>query len=231
LRNENLAALYQEILTAVVRLREGRQPVTDARVFRNQIQEALNLASKGAAQQGYSNEGVRLATFAVVAFVDESVLNQQLPVFSEWVQRPLQQEIFGVHVAGEIFFENVRRLLAQPDSQEITDLLEVYYLCLLLGYRGKYGAGREGELSGINGALAAKIGRTRVLRDFSPAWGIPKGESVPVGSDPWVRRLLLSFAGCLILTVLLFVAFKWSLRSGMTAVESETSQAQRAPVR
>jgi hypothetical protein len=36
-RTENLALAFQEVLTAVVRLRSGRQEVSDAELFRQQI--------------------------------------------------------------------------------------------------------------------------------------------------------------------------------------------------
>ena len=227
-RYENLAVVFQEILTAIVRLRESRQAVADAQTFRSQMRKAISVADKEARQKGYSQETVRLATFAVVAFVDESVLNLQTTVFTDWVRRPLQTELFGVHVAGEIFFDDVRRLLAQVDSPELADLLEVHQLCLLLGYRGKYGAGSHGELHAIKEAIGDKIRRNRSgSRDLSPAWGLPRDDKFPERSDPWVRRMALIFAGCLLLAIVLFSSFAFSLRSGMSALEALTTQSKR----
>ena len=47
-RPENLPLIYQEVLTAVVRLRAGRQNVGDAEAFRHHTREALKTAASQA---------------------------------------------------------------------------------------------------------------------------------------------------------------------------------------
>src|SRR5262249_43822634 len=131
---DNLANIYQENLTVIVRLRSNRQAVQDAESFRERIRSGLAAAEQQAVRRGYSGEDVRVATFAVVAFLDESVLNSGLALFADWHRKPMQEELFGVHIAGEIFFRNVDRLLARPDSAQTEELLEVYEICLLLGF-------------------------------------------------------------------------------------------------
>ena len=92
----NMALMYQEILTAITRFRSGRQAVSDATTFRNQIKAAIGTAEAEATRAGYNAEDVRLGTFAVVAFLDESVLNSNNPLFADWPRMPLQEELFGV---------------------------------------------------------------------------------------------------------------------------------------
>src|SRR5438445_9500773 len=137
-RAENLALVLQEVLTAIVRLRSNRQAVSDANSFRAHMREALKSADNEGRRYGYSGEDIQLAVFAVVAFLDESILNSRNPMFADWPRKPLQEELFGVHVAGEIFFRNLERLLKDSDSPSLADLLEVYLLCLLLGFAGRY---------------------------------------------------------------------------------------------
>ena len=74
-RTQNLAFVFQELLTVGERLRTGRQPVNDARQFRAQLLAALDSAIEEGKQRGYAAEDVELCAFAVVAFLDESVLN------------------------------------------------------------------------------------------------------------------------------------------------------------
>ena len=141
----NLALIYQEILTAITRFRSNRQAVADAGSFRNQIKAAIGAAESEATRKGYAADDVRLATFAVVAFLDESILNSNNPIFTDWPRMPLQEELFGVHTAGEMFFHCIDRLMAKSDSPQAADVLEIYALCLLLGYRGRYSiSGQEG---------------------------------------------------------------------------------------
>lgn len=226
---ENLAFVFQEVVTAIMRLRTNRQTVSDSALFRAQIRDALTVADKEAAKLGYSPEMVRLAVFAVVAFLDESVLNQQVPTFADWARKPLQEELFGVHVAGEIFFENLRRLLGQPDSTQLADVLELYQLCLLLGYRGRYGAGAKGELRAVIDAVEDKIRRIRgVAGDLSPEWAVPRDEKLPPQRDTWERPMLFALLASAVIAFLLFIGFRMSLGSGITALPTVVSEGRVA---
>ena len=145
LRTYSLASCYENSFTTILRLGSRQQAVQESQVFRNNIRAALKGAMEQAKGLGYSGEMIQLSVFALVAFLDESVLRLQSATFADWSQRPLQEELFGHHRAGEVFFENLRALLARQDSQDVADCLEVYCLCLLLGYRGQYALGRGGR--------------------------------------------------------------------------------------
>jgi type VI secretion system protein ImpK len=223
----NLALHFQEPLTAVVRLRANRQSVSDAESFRHQMREALKMASGDAQRDGYSADDIKLAAFANVALLDESILNSQNPLFADWPRRPLQEELFGTHVAGETFFVNAHQLLARDDSPEVGDVLEVYHLCLLLGYRGRYSTGGRGELQATSDAIAAKIRRIRGgYRGLAPAWALPQEPVQTTGADPWVRKLTWAAIGCAVLTILLFAVFKFSLLSGLSDLRTLAAQAR-----
>lgn len=227
-RADNLAFLFQEILTVIARLRSGRQAVPDAEVFRAQMREALRQIDQQARVRGYSAEHVNLAIFAVVALLDESILATRNPVFAHWPRKPLQEELFGHHVAGEIFFQNLQALLGLKDSQELADLLEVYYLCLLLGFAGRYGAGGRAELRALMQAVADKIRRIRPgPPELSPAWA-PPAEAVPQNAgDPWVRPLAWAAGGAFLLMAVLFIVWKLLLGSGVSELARLASQGVR----
>jgi len=61
-------------------------------------------AMQEAKSLGYASETVQMGVFASVAYLDESILNLQNPVFADGARRPLQEELFGGHLAGETFF-------------------------------------------------------------------------------------------------------------------------------
>jgi type VI secretion system protein ImpK len=210
-RADNLALLFQEVLTVVVRLRANRQRVTDSETFRAQVQNALRLAEQDALRRGYTQEDVRVAVFAVVAFLDESILNAQNPIFADWPRKPLQLELFGVQIAGEIFFRNIERLLARQDSEPLADLLEVHQLCLLLGFRGKYGATGTGEIRTILSQIEEKIRRIRKMT-VEPQWQV-RPEAIINPGDRWIPILRWVLIGCIVLALLLFGMFKFSLSS------------------
>jgi type VI secretion system protein ImpK len=218
-RRENLALAFQEILTVSGRLRAGRQAVSDAATFRYNILEGLKVADQQARAQGYNGEDIKLAVFAVVAFVDESVLNLRDPAFADWPRRPLQEELFGHHVAGEVFFQNLKDLLGRSDSQDLADVLETYHICLLLGFAGRYSLGGRGELKVIIDATADKIRRIRGgSGDLAPAWMLPAEQRRTAGADPWVKRLTIAACACLALTLVLFAIYKLVLGSGVSSL-------------
>jgi type VI secretion system protein ImpK len=215
----NLALAYQETLTSIVRLRSGRQTVTDSQSFREQFLQALRQAHEEARTRGYTDEENREARFAVVAFLDETVLNLRSPALSDWVRKPLQEELFGVHVGGEVFFQNLERLMRQPDSVRLADVIEVYLTCLSLGYAGRYSVSGRGELATLRQNVFARIQRVRgPAGELSPAW-MPAAEAkLATGKDPWLRPLLWTAVACLIIAVGLFVFYKLSLQSGVASV-------------
>lgn len=224
---DNLALFFQEMFTAIVRLRSHRQQVSDAEVFRGQVLQAIRSAQQNAKTRGYTDEDIQLAIFAVVAFLDETILNLRQPVFNEWVRKPLQEELFGRHVAGETFFQNLEHLLGRRDSPELADLLEVYALCVLLGYLGRYSIASKGDLRALMGHTDDKIKRIRGNRgDLSPNWMLPD-ELAPVRADPWLRRLAIAAVCCAFLTLALFATYKIALGSDVGAIQTLSSRGLR----
>lgn len=222
-RPPNLALLMQELFTAVTRLRANRLEVTNAEMFRNQVVNAIRTADQAGKTQGYTDEDVKLAIFAIVAFLDESILNLRKPAFDDWVRKPLQEELFGRHVAGETFFENLQSLLGRRDSPELADVLEIYFLCMLLGYLGRYSISSKSDLRGIMTQTGDKVKRIRNTRDaLSPQWILPEEGFAPPASDPWIGRLTICAAACTVLAAMLFVFYKFSLGTAAAALQALT---------
>ena len=216
-RGWNLALAFQEVFTAIVRLRSNRQQVTNAEAFRGQMKQALQRAEQEARSGGYKAEDVRQVLFAVVAFLDESVLGSRNPVFVDWPRLPLQTELFGHQIAGEVVFQELQKTLGRADSAETCDVLEVYGLCLLLGFRGRYAAAGAGDLQSLISAIQEKLRRVRgPSGPLSPRGLLPSDAVRVAHSDPWVRRLGILAISIVALTVIAFVIFKLILNSGLS---------------
>ena len=227
-RPANLALIFQELFTAIVRLRANRQDVTNADIFRSQVVNAIRNGDQAAKAKGYSDEDVKSVVFALVAFLDESVLNLRKPAFDDWVRKPLQEELFGRHLAGETFFENLNQLLGRRDSAELGDVIEVYYLCLLLGYLGRYSISSKSDLRTVMGQADDKIKRIRGIgAGLSPQWMLPEQGAAPVARDRWTFRLGILSAMSAMLAAVLFALYDFSLRSGASAIQNLVSGAHR----
>jgi type VI secretion system protein ImpK len=209
----------QELFTAIVRLRSRRQEVSNAEMFRGQVLNSIKTAEQAARAAGYTDADIKLAVFAVVAFIDESLLNLRQAVFNDWVRRPLQEEMFGRHVGGEVFFDHLQELLELRDSVEVADVLEVYYLCLLLGYLGRFSISSKGDLHALMQRTSDKIHRIRKSGpDLSPQWALPPEAARQLRSDPWMRRLIVAAAVSAAVALVLFPVCKMSLGSEVNAI-------------
>jgi type VI secretion system protein ImpK len=233
-RTHSLASCYENAITTILRLSAlQQQAVPNAQGFRNSIRAALKSAMEQAKALGYSSEMNQLAFFAVIALLDESVLKLQSPAFAEWAQRPMQEEMFGHNRAGEVFFDHLRGLLARQDSAEAADGLEVYALCMLLGFKGRYAisfggtsvfsaqagggtqpAQQSAEVQALIRQAREKIDRIRgqalFLRAEAPAPPIKQSAAI----DRWSRGLGIAALCLLALTILAFAGFWIALSSG-----------------
>ena len=102
------------------------------------MKSALADVERDATAAGYSAHDIRDTHFAVVAFLDSVVLHSNEPARPEWERQSLQEEMFGQTDAGVVFFDKLESFRSRPDSEHLADMLEVYLLCLLLGFEGRY---------------------------------------------------------------------------------------------
>ena len=219
-RRGQMGILLQEPLTIAVRLQADRQVAASADAFREQVKGLLSVVDRDARRLGYGGDDVRLSIYSVIAFLDEIVLASRQAMFQGWNRRPLQEEIFGDHVAGETFFVNLAELGNRQDSEDLADVLEVYQTCMLLGFRGKFAANPEG----LQGLLSGVAERIRRIRGAPPLVGpdapLPLDESPPRLRDPWIVRLAVTTLVLLVLAVALFAIFRFLLGSQVTELET-----------
>lgn len=203
----------QEAFTVVCRIRNNRQVASDADQFRHHIKSLLGRADEEARGLGYDGGDVKLAIYALVALVDESVLRSPQSIFQDWAGRPLQEEVFGDHMAGETFFRNLGELMRRPDSDALADLLEVHQLCLLLGFRGRYASADDATVTATMTSVQGRIDRIRGRSaGFTDTWRIPE-ETIEVPGDPWVRRLAFIALGAVAFVAVLWMAYRALLGS------------------
>jgi type VI secretion system protein ImpK len=100
-------------------------------------QEKATVKREGMLDRDYQD-----ASFAVIAWTDETILKHSTwKHHAEWNALPLQLEYFQTRNAGEEFFDRLERL--RPEQNAIRN---VYYVCLGLGFTGRYFLGLEDEL-------------------------------------------------------------------------------------
>jgi type VI secretion system protein ImpK len=232
-RTYSLASCYENAITIILRLASlQQQSAANSQDFRTSVRAALKSAMEQAKVYGYSSEINQLAFFAVVSLLDESVLKLQSPAFADWAQRPLQEEMFGHNRAGEVFFDNLRTLLTRQDSQETADGLEVYCLCMLLGFKGKYalsasinyvaGGPANGQRAGGEIDTLIRQAREKINRIRGPISFLPDAPSPVVKQtasiDRWSRGLGIAALILFVLVLLAYGGFWFVLNSGASQI-------------
>ncbi len=222
-KTSNLGSCFQEVLTAVLRVRSQRQAVQSNEAFRTQLRQLLQTAMNDARGLGYSSQFIQMAVLVSVGFLDETVLNLGTGVAAEWARRPLQEELFGGHVAGETVFANLRQLLQQQDSPELADVLEIHCICLELGYKGRYAFNNGAELRQIVQMCREKILRVRGRQPLFPAPQLQAPSRVP-SKDLLGRGLLVAAVVLAVITLAAFTGYEFSLAAGLSQLNSSSAE-------
>ena len=150
---------------------------------------------------------------ALALFCDETVLTNNFPLKDEWEKNPLQLEYFGEQLAGDKFFDKLDAMLKQIDVTQ--DAVEVYYVCMLLGFKGRYGVYEQEKLLAIMQKTAnelVKVGKIKPV-DLSPNW-LANDQPTPVekkGMPVWAK--ISAFSGLGLAVIIYLVMFVMSSTS------------------
>jgi len=131
----SLAILATDALLLGVKIRETAnlgQP--------DQLRRLLNSYFKDFERSALSHrkppESVEQAKYALASFIDETIVNTENNCRETWIADPLAVTYFNDGLAGENFFKRLEALL--PDMRRNLEVIEVFYLCLALGFQGRY---------------------------------------------------------------------------------------------
>lgn len=141
-----IAEVFSDLLVLGTYLKEAKD-LGSPEHLRTRLQHLFHVADEQAKSRGVSSEAQVHARYAVTAFIDEMIINSRWAHREQWAARPLQYDFFSEYVAGEGFFkrlESIRRSLPLN-----ADLLEVYSLCLILGFEGQYRIHERERLRGL----------------------------------------------------------------------------------
>jgi type VI secretion system protein ImpK len=150
------------------------------------------------------------ASYVLCTFVDEAVLQTEASKASNWSKNTLLNALHHKTSGGETFFEILTSHSMNPVKH--LHLLELMYLCMALGFRGKYGVdGQEkAELEDIRDGVYRTIRHLRgdVPRELSPHWhGLQDKRRNLVRIVPWWLVLLFTLM-CL---AVMYSGFAWVL--------------------
>ena len=167
-----MSAMYwtcAEVLALGAQL-PGSRDLPAADVMQRRIGALLEEMERRGTAAGIAKRDLDDARYAIVAFLDEQLFRAQWAGRQQWMLEPLQLVYFNENTAGEGFFT---RLDALERDAGRAPVLELYYLCLALGFQGKY-AVRSGEgLGAILEKLSTRLARSLSLGEALSPHGLP----------------------------------------------------------
>mgnify|MGYP003407081602 CR=1 FL=1 len=153
----SLEPLFQ-LLVRIERERGGRADAD--KLYRQCCQEVESFQGRAKELElppGDAENGL----YAIIALLDEIAVNDEGPIKEYWQPRLLQMRYFNENVAGDGFFDRLATL--RGDSRR-KNVLRVFYLCIMFGFRGKYRIrGSELELLEIEEGLRAELQRIKAI--------------------------------------------------------------------
>jgi type VI secretion system protein ImpK len=176
---DTLVGLMADGFYMLLLVQRGQMP-PERDTFWGAILQFLTGLERKAKRAGISTQDIHAGKYAFCAAVDEVILSSPAgPVRDQWELRPLQLFLFGDQLAGDRFFTQLEDLRAQGAVR--LPALEVYYLCLLMGFQGRF------RLEGAEklGYLTARLGDELIYlkgksTGFAPHWSAPDNVSHPL---------------------------------------------------
>lgn len=198
------------ILSEVVRLRNNAPP-EDLEVLQHNYIEAIKRFERVALQSGVENSQVMSARYVMCTVLDEAVVCTSWGVESAWAKYSLLASFHNETFGGEKVFQLLDRITRNP--VKYLPLIELIYVCLSLGFEGKYRVISRGtlELEAIRDGLYRQIKQLRgdVPKALSPQWqGLHPYRRGLIKIVPWWMVVIFT----LICLIIMFSGFAFVLK-------------------
>ena len=215
-KSVTLSELATEIFLFALGMR-NRANMAESSTLHQGVLKLFDEFEQKAKAQKIDPDDIAAAKYALAAFVDETVLSAEWPGRDQWGEDPMQLHFFGTYLAGEGFFEKLEVLRAQEKLRRGS--LEVYYLCLAHGFKGKYGIVGTERLQALKKVLQSELerGQAEDQKDLSPHWRLADGPSRTADKLP--RWFVYLCAAVLVACLLLYIVFFIHIRTEASKVQ------------
>lgn len=203
--NNDLVAFAGPVFDLILRLKAGIvQPSND---LRPKIASLLKDFEERALRYRYRESIIQVAKFGLASFVDETVLTNNFPLKEDWEKYPIQLEYFGEQLAGNKFYDKLEAMLRQIDVTQ--DAVEVYYVCMLLGFKGRYAVYEHDKLLATMQRTAdelVKIGKIAPV-ELSPHWLVQDQPAPPEKKGMPIWAKIAAFGGLGFAVIIYLIMF------------------------
>jgi len=222
-----LVEAANSLLAAIPQIRHAlRHP--DPAGLRARLREQIDSFQRNARTAEVPAERVAIARYALCALLDDSAA--ATPWGRAWAESSFVAELHSEAGGTEKFFALVDQMSADPAGH--IELLEFFYVCLALGFEGKYrGAGEGGRQSlaqaraRLHAVLAAQ--RPRPSTELSGRW---QGAALAARRVPGALALWAAGSACALAAAGIYLGASISLGSLSDPVARELAQLKPVPL-
>lgn len=200
----NLVDLLYDGFHMLILMRNNCMP-SDANTFSHAVQSLLDQFEREAQKHGFSNDNIFDAKYAFCATIDEAVLSARTGIRDAWERHPLQLLLFGEQLAGEHFFDRLEA--ARNGGAGRVAALEVFQMCLLIGFKGRYLLEGPEKLKYLISQLSDQIIHLKgPPPGFAPHWSTPDNIANAIARDIplWIIASALALLG-----LLAYIGLQW----------------------
>jgi type VI secretion system protein ImpK len=195
------AELVQPILRHGLRLKErlGRGETLDRRNEQAELKRLFRLAEGPASAADAPTDAFLGFRYPLACWLDEIfIVDPNSPWKAEWRDETMEFGLFRKRDRAHLFWEQARQAQARGDLEA----LEVFYLCVLLGFRGDL-RDNPNALHDWREAIETRIvqGQPAGWPDKPPELPLPETHVPPLWARERLRWMLLTFAALLGLTI------------------------------
>ena len=220
---KRITELTKDYFNALNQIREAQDGLEPApELVHMKLRGLIDDIIKRGPETGMQEREVQEIAYALVALADERALAMSENMRRFWMGNLLQIRYFHENVAGEGFFTRLEGM--RRDARRL-EVLEIYYLCLLFGFQGKFAIrGGDLELANLIEVLRTEIGQALdVPEDLSPSAERPDDA---VGRARG-RALIWISAGTLLVTVALYAALRVSISNESASLRDRAGETER----
>ncbi|MEO8490098.1 type IVB secretion system protein IcmH/DotU [Pseudomonas sp.] len=219
------------VLSQVVQLKgcSGRESIA---TVNDRLAAAVTAFESRALQRGVENSQVISARYVLCSVIDEAVVTTAWGNRSDWSKMSLLSRFHNETFGGEKVFQLLERLSRDPVKH--LAMLELMYLCLSIGFEGKYRVMERGvsQLEAIRDALHRQIRQVRGDPPPEPLLTAGAGPlrrtRYPMISAPWATVFALA---CV---VGMYAGFAWTLgearENTLQALQFSASELTQTPL-
>lgn len=204
-----LAGAFTPVFALILQIRAS-QDLGDPTALRQRVEALLSESARSARKADVKDADIQEAEFCLVAFLDEAILGSSWPGRDAWSAQPLQLTHYDRYDAGERFFDRLKALLDAGGTR--TAVMEVYYLCLALGFKGRYAIQGREVLRRLVDDLHARLSQSPAGRVGELA---PRGRSreVPAQAEKGGIPSWALWIGASVLVLLIYLGLSLALNS------------------